>query len=278
MYPTLYITWNPNPELCNLFGFSIRYYGLLWALALIFGYYIVHYQFKEKKIPEKTFEPLFFYTFFGILIGSRLGHCLFYAPGYYLNHFWEMILPIKEMPNGSWKFIGYEGMASHGGVIGLLISLGIYCYKKKIHFIELIDMYAMTAPELACCIRLANLINSEIIGKPCELPWAFIFVRVDPLPRHPGQLYEALAYFVLMFVMYYLYKKYRSKLHRGFLTGFCMTWVFVARFLIEFVKENQEAFENGMTLNMGQWLSIPFIFIGIYFMCFYNRGKTRKTV
>lgn len=110
----LSINWNPNPELFNLFGISIRYYGLLWAVGIFFAYVVVHYQYRDKKIEEKKFDPLFFYCFFGILIGARLGHCLFYDPGYYLSHFWEMILPIKFMPDGNWKFTGYEGLASHG--------------------------------------------------------------------------------------------------------------------------------------------------------------------
>jgi len=115
----LSINWNPNPELFNLFGISIRYYGLLWAVGIFFAYVVVHYQYRDKKIEEKKFDPLFFYCFFGILIGARLGHCLFYDPGYYLSHFWEMILPIKFMPDGNWKFTGYEGLASHGGTLGL---------------------------------------------------------------------------------------------------------------------------------------------------------------
>lgn len=121
----LSINWNPNPELFNLFGISIRYYGLLWAIGIFFAYIVVHYQYRDKKIDEKKFEPLFFYCFFGILIGARLGHCLFYDPGYYLNHFWEMILPVKFLPGGGWKFTGYEGLTSHGGTLGLIISLAL---------------------------------------------------------------------------------------------------------------------------------------------------------
>ena len=227
----LSINWNPNPELFNLFGISIRYYGLLWAVGIFFAYVVVHYQYRDKKIEEKKFDPLFFYCFFGILIGARLGHCLFYDPGYYLSHFWEMILPIKFMPDGNWKFTGYEG--------------------------------------------LANLMNSEIIGKPSDVPWAFVFERVDMQPRHPGQLYEAIAYLILFFIMIYLYKNYSKKLHRGFFFGLCLTYIFTFRFFIEFLKENQEDFENSMMFNMGQWLSVPFIIIGVYFMFFYDKKKKK---
>ena len=272
----LSINWNPNPELFNLFGISIRYYGLLWAVGIFFAYVVVHYQFRDKKIEEKKFDPLFFYCFFGILIGARLGHCLFYDPGYYLSHFWEMILPIKFMPDGNWKFTGYEGLASHGGTLGLMISLWLYCRKTKLHYMDVLDMIAVATPITACFIRLANLMNSEIIGKPTDVPWAFVFERIDMQPRHPGQLYEAIAYLILFFIMIYLYKNYSKKLHRGFFFGLCLTYIFTFRFFIEFVKENQEAFENGMTFNMGQWLSVPFVIIGVYFMFFYDRKKVEK--
>lgn len=273
------INWNPNPELFNLFGsIPIRYYGLLWVIGIALAYVIVHRQYRDRKIDEKKFEPLFFYCFFGILIGARLGHCLFYQPDYYLNHFWEMILPVKFLPDGGWKWTGYEGLASHGGTLGLIISLWLYCRKTKMHYMDVLDMIAVATPITACCIRLANLMNSEIIGQPTDVPWAFVFERVDMLPRHPAQLYEAIAYFIFFLGMVYLYKRGLKKqvslpYHRGFYFGLCLTEIFVFRFFIEFLKENQVNFEDSMRLNMGQWLSIPFIIIGIYFMCFYGKKK-----
>ena len=204
------------------------------------------------------------------------GHCLFYDPGQYLTSgkgFVEMLLPIKFLPAGGWKFTGYEGLASHGGTLGLIIALWLYCRKTKLHYMDVLDMIAVATPITACCIRLANLMNSEIIGKPSDVPWAFIFERVDMQPRHPGQLYEAIAYLILFFIMIYLYKNYSKKLHRGFFFGLCLTYIFVFRFFIEFLKENQEDFENNMMFNMGQWLSIPFVIVGIYFMFFYDRKK-----
>ena len=183
MLTLLSINWNPNPELFNLFGsLPIRYYGLLWVVGIALAYVIVHRQYHDRKIDEKTFEPLFFYCFFGILVGARLGHCLFYQPDYYLNHFWEMILPVKFLPDGGWKFTGYEGLASHGGTLGLIIALWMYCRKTKMHYMDVLDMIAVATPVTACCIRLANLMNSEIIGKPADVPWAFVFERVDMLP------------------------------------------------------------------------------------------------
>lgn len=262
----LYVNWNPSTELFNLFGISVRYYGLLWVIGIALSAYIVHYQYKDKKIPEKVFEPLFFYCFFGILIGSRLGHCLFYEPEYYLssiNHFIEMILPIRFMPDGNWKFTGYAGLASHGGTIGLGIALILYARRMKMNMMDVLDIIAVGTPIAACCIRLANLMNSEIIGHPTTVPWAFIFESVDNVPRHPAQLYEAIAYFILQFIMIFLYKNYNKKVHRGFFFGLCLTYIFTFRFFIEYIKENQVDFESGMLFNMGQLLSIPIIIIGL---------------
>ena len=165
--------------------------------------------------------------------------------------------------------------SSHGGTLGLIIALWLYCRKTKLHYMDVLDMIAVATPITACFIRLANLMNSEIIGKPSDVPWAFVFERVDMLPRHPGQLYEAIAYLILFFIMIYLYKNYSKKLHRGFFFGLCLTYIFTFRFFIEFLKENQEDFENSMMFNMGQWLSVPFIIIGVYFMFFYDKKKNK---
>lgn len=184
-----------------------------------------------------------------------------------------MLLPIHFLPDGGWKFTGYEGLASHGGTLGLIVALWMYCRKSKMHYMDVLDMVAVATPATAFFIRMANLMNSEIIGKPTDVPWAFVFERVDMIPRHPGQLYEAIAYLILFFIMIWLYKKYHKTLRRGFFFGLCLTYIFTFRFFIEFVKENQEAFEDGMVLNMGQWLSIPFVLLGVYCMFFYNRKK-----
>ena len=282
MLPLLTIHWNPDPELFNIFGISIRYYSILWIIGLALAYFIVRRQYRDRRIADEKFEPLFFYCFFGILIGARLGHCLFYEPEYYLNHFWEMILPVKFLPTGGWKFTGYAGLASHGGTLGLIIALWLYCRKTKMHFMDVLDMIAVATPITACCIRLANLMNSEIIGNPASVPWAFVFERVDMVPRHPAQLYEALAYFIFFLGMIYFYRKTQNgtTARRGFFFGLCLTEIFrlteifLFRFFIEFLKENQVSFEDGMTLNMGQWLSVPFVIIGIYCMFFYDKKKT----
>ncbi len=275
----LTINWNPDPELFNLFGiFPLRYYGLLWGIGIVLACIIVQRQYRDRKISEDKFTPLFFYCVIGITLGARLGHCIFYDWSYFQNHLIEMILPIRQLPGEGWKWIGYKGLASHGGTLGLIIALWLYCRKTKMHYMDVLDMIAVATPICACCIRLANLMNSEIIGKPTDMPWAFVFEQVDMLPRHPAQLYEAIAYFIFFLGMVYLYKKsdHGTKLHRGFFFGLCLTEIFTFRFFVEFLKENQVDFENTMTLNMGQWLSVPFIIIGIYFMLFYGRKQTIK--
>ncbi|MDR0973477.1 MAG: prolipoprotein diacylglyceryl transferase [Prevotellaceae bacterium] len=255
---TLFIHWNPE----KVFIGPIRYYGLLWGVGLIIAVYLVHRQYRDKQISEKIFEPLFFYCFFGIVLGARLGHCLFYQPEYYLHHLTEMFLPIKIDAQGGWHWTGYEGLASHGGTIGLIIALWLYCRKVKMNYMDVLDIIAVATPAMACCIRLANLMNSEIIGLPTNVPWAFIFESVDMQPRHPAQLYEALAYLLFFGVIWFLYRHYKHP-HRGFFFGLCLTLIFTFRFFVEFIKENQVDFEQGMTLNMGQWLSVPFIVLGV---------------
>lgn len=265
----LYIHWNPDLVAIHLGGFSIRWYSLCWLLGLLAAFLIVKRLYKEQKIKPELFDPLFIYCFIGILIGSRLGHCLFYEPGYFLSsgkHMVEMILPIRFLADGSWKFTGYEGLASHGGTIGLIIALWLYVRHTKVNLWRVLDNVAIATPVTACLIRLGNLMNSEIIGKATDVPWAFIFERVDLTPRHPGQLYEALAYALFFFIGWHLYRKRPERVGTGFFFGLCIALIFAARFFIEFTKDIQEAFEASMALNMGQLLSLPFVALGLVCM------------
>jgi phosphatidylglycerol:prolipoprotein diacylglycerol transferase len=263
-----YIYWNVKPEIINIFGISIRYYGLLFVVGLILSIYILSKIFKLENIPPEYLEKLSIYGMIGIIIGARLGHCLFYEPSYYLAHPVEMILPIQQQPGGGYKFSGYQGLASHGGAIGVIIALIIYQRKTKQSMLKTIDLVSIAAPLAGCFIRLGNLMNSEIIGLPTMKPWAFVFARVDNIPRHPAQLYEAIAYFLIFLTMLLLYKNWREKLQNGFFFGLTLTLIFVARFLIEFIKENQVGFEENLTINMGQILSIPYILVGIGFIIY----------
>lgn len=264
-----YILWNPSLEAFRLGGFSIRWYSLCWLIGLLLAYLMVKRLYKEQKIKEELFDPLFFYCFIGILVGARLGHCLFYQPDYFLtswSHVVEMLLPIHFLPDGGWRFTGYEGLASHGGTLGLMIALWLYVRKTKIGIWQVLDNIAIATPVTACFIRLGNLMNSEIIGKITDVPWAFIFERVDTMPRHPGQLYEAIAYALLLFIGWTAYRRWPKRVGTGFFFGLCLTYIFTARFFIEYTKDIQEAFEAGMPLNMGQLLSIPFIILGVVCM------------
>lgn len=277
MNQLLSILWNPDLVAFSIGSFSFRWYSLCWLLGLLAAYLIVKRLYKEQKIKPELFDPLFIYCFVGILIGSRLGHCLFYEPGYFLSswrHVVEMFLPIHFMADGSWKFTGYEGLASHGGTIGLIIALWLYVRHTKVNLWRVLDNVAIATPTTACLIRLGNLMNSEIIGKVTDVPWAFIFERVDMYPRHPGQLYEALAYAVFFFIGWYMYRKRPERVGTGFFFGLCITLIFTARFFIEFTKDIQESFEADMLLNMGQLLSIPFVIVGL--LCMFNRPLMRR--
>ncbi|MBQ6192018.1 MAG: prolipoprotein diacylglyceryl transferase [Bacteroidaceae bacterium] len=261
-----YITWNPDVVALDLGFFAIRWYSLFWAIGLVSVYLLMHRLYKQQKISEEQFEPMFMYCFLGILIGARLGHCLFYEPGYYLSHPVEMLLPFRNVPGKGWTFTGYEGLASHGGTLGLMIALWLYAKHVGLKFLHVLDNVAIVTPICACAIRLGNLMNSEIIGRPTDLPWAFIFEKVDMLPRHPGQLYEAICYAIFFGIHWFFYRRYPQKVGSGFFFGLCLFLIFTSRIFIEYTKENQEAFEDGMLFNMGQLLSVPFVLLGLYCM------------
>lgn len=263
-----FIHWSPDPEIVNIFGISIRYYGLLFVTGLILCLYILKWIFKQEGIPEANLEKLSVYGIIGILAGARLGHCLFYEPSYYFAHPLEIILPVKFPEGGGMKFTGFQGLASHGGALGLIVALIFYSRKTKHAILDTIDLIAVVAGLGSAFIRLANLMNSEIIGMPTNKPWGFIFERVDSLPRHPAQLYEALSYLLIFGITFGLYKTQRKYFKNGAFFGLTLILIFTARFLIEFLKERQVAFEEGMKLDMGQLLSIPYILIGIGFLSF----------
>ena len=261
-----YILWNPDDTAFRIGPLSMHWYSLCWLVGLLLAYLIVRKLYKEQKIKDELFEPLFLYCFIGILIGARLGHCLFYQPDVYLSswtHFVEMILPIEFNGNGDWHFTGYRGLASHGGTFGLMIALWLYVRKTGLNIWRVLDNIAIATPATAFFIRIGNLMNSEIIGKPTDVPWAFVFQQIDMLPRHPGQLYEAIAYALLMLIGWSVYRRRPQRVGTGFFFGMCLTYIFTARFLIEFTKEIQEPFEAALPINMGQILSLPFIAIGI---------------
>ena len=273
----LYIFWNPSLEAFSIGPLTFRWYSLCWLVGLLLAYLVVRRLYKEQKIKDELFDPLFVYCFLGILVGARLGHCIFYQPDYFLTSFKgfvEMFLPIHIMQDGSWKMTGYAGLASHGGTAGLMLALWLYTKRTKLSLWTVLDNIAIATGTTACFIRLGNLMNSEIIGKVTDVPWAFVFEKVDALPRHPGQLYEAIAYALLFVIMWIIYKNSQKQtansrkpqVGTGWYFGFCLAYIFTFRFFIEYTKEIQEAFEASLPLDMGQILSIPFIIIGVVCM------------
>lgn len=268
-----YITWDVDPIAVQLGSFSLPWYSLCWALGLLAAYGLVQRQYKQQGIAEEKFEPLFLYCFLGILIGARLGHCLFYDWEYYSQHLLEIVVPAVHTPSG-WKFTGFAGLASHGGTLGLMVALWLYVKRTGVGLFTALDNIAIATPITAFAIRMGNLMNSEIVGTPTEQPWGFVFTRLgEDFARHPGQLYEALAYLCFFGVGLWLYKCWPRRVGTGYFFGFCLASIFTFRFFIEFLKNNQKDFEADMLFNMGQLLSLPFIVLGLYCMW---RGARRK--
>src|ERR1700754_767472 len=261
MHTPAYITWNPNPDIFDLGFYALRWYSVLFLCGFVLSFIILKERFKKARLNLYLLEKLTIYVVLGTLIGARLGHCFFYDWDYYSKHIAEIFLPLQFSPK--LKITGYQGLASHGGGIGIFIALFLYNrrFKTQVNLFWIMDQLALVVPLAGCCIRLGNLLNSEIIGKPTNVSWAFIFVQNDGIPRHPAQLYEALSYLGI-FILMNLIARYRPS-KNGFLLGIFLVLVFTARFLLEFVKAYQSDFEANMALNMGQLLSIPFILAGL---------------
>ena len=271
------MVWNPPTDVFAIGDLHLRYYSVWWLTGLAAAYFILQRLYKRQGLPSKDFDRLIVYGFIGILIGARLGHCLFYEPKYFLAHPLEIVLPIGRDAAGNYHFTGYAGLASHGGTLGLMFALWLYARKTGINLWQTLDNIAIATPITACCIRMGNFWNSEIIGKATGGDWGVVFSQIDSLPRHPAQLYEAAAYMLIFAGGILLYKLLHTRLHKGFFFGYCLTAIFVFRFFIEFAKENQVLFENGLLFNMGQLLSLPFIAIGLLCMLYKGIGKVNLT-
>ncbi|HET9237379.1 MAG TPA: prolipoprotein diacylglyceryl transferase [Oligoflexus sp.] len=247
-----YLVWDFPKEIFKIGNWGPRWYGLMFALGFLVGYSIIQRIFKEEGRKEQDLSSLLYHIMIGTIVGARLGHCLFYAPEQYLKR------PIEIL------FIWEGGLASHGGAIGVLIAVWLFKRKHRDYeYIWLADRLSISVAFAAACIRIGNFFNSEILGRPSTLPWAIIFAQNgDNIPRHPAMLYEALSYLTLSIVLYALYKKTRAQ-PEGRMIGLMFVWIFSSRFLLEYVKENQVAFETSMPINMGQILSLPFIVLGV---------------
>ena len=267
-----FITWTVKPEIFTLSenvpligGFSVRWYGFLFAISFVIGYIIVQKMFKKEHIPEKALDSLSTYMVIFTILGARLGHCFFYEPNYFLAH------PVEILQ--IWK----GGLASHGAAVGILTGIYIFARKNKFPFLWVMDRIVVPVALAGFFIRTGNLMNSEIYGYQTQLPWGFIFVRAgETTPHHPTQIYEGLSYLLIFFFLYRHYWKNIDKgtLYDGKLFGYFLIFVFSMRFVIEFVKEPQEIWEQHMILNMGQLLSIPLIITGIVIL--WNSYKQKK--
>ena len=272
-----FVDWNPNPEIFNLFGFSVRYYGLCFALAFLSGFQVVSYMFKKEGRPVEQADQLLLYAMVATVVGARAGHYVFYEfpllQADPLRFFIQMITP------------PFSGLASHGAAIGLFTAFYIYTKKNKgISYLYVTDRIVIATALAGFFIRFGNLMNSEIIGKPTQLPWGFKFYRDfefnmsgDPsmvLARHPSQLYEALSCLVIFAFLLWVWNKKKEHTKNGLLTGLFMIILFTLRFFYEFLKENQSAFEDQLSLNMGQILSIPAVIFGIIVLMYSNRNAT----
>jgi prolipoprotein diacylglyceryl transferase len=256
------IPWNVDPEIFRIGNFAVRWYGLLFASGFVFGYYIMKKIFKNEGLSDATLDRLTVYVAIGTIVGARLGHCFFYEPSYYLAH------PIEILK------VWHGGLASHGAIIGNLIALWLFSRKEKKPFIWSIDRVVIVVALAGALIRLGNLMNSEIYGVETTLPWGFVFLRNgETAPKHPTQIYEALAYLLTFGILMRVYWKNRGELRPGTLFGIFLIIVFGFRFLVEFIKEDQVAFEAAMKLNMGQLLSIPCVIAGIVLLIWSSRQK-----
>ncbi len=249
-----FIHWNPDPEILRIGSFAVRWYGLLFASGFLIGYYIGERMFRSENVSSRWIDSLFFYIIIATVVGARLGHVIFYGWEYYSKHPLEIFM--------TW----HGGLASHGGAIGILVALWIHSrLVTRRTMLWSLDRVVVPTALVGAFIRAGNLMNSEIYGIQTSLPWGFIFERNgETLPKHPTQIYEALCYLLSFFLLLWFYRRGDYKNRPGFLMGLFFILIFTARFFIEFIKEDQEAFEAGMLLNMGQLLSIPCILAGIF--------------
>jgi len=256
----LAIHWNVDPVIINIGSFGLRWYSLGFLVAFLLGYYIIERMFKQENVKEDYLGSLFLYIFLAILIGARLGHCLFYEPDYFLTseHWVEIVWPFQ---NG--RYTGFQGLASHGAAIGILVGLWLYQRKYGLNLWWFLDRLVVVVALGGAFVRLGNLFNSEIYGVETSLPWGFVFERNgETVPKHPTQLYESLSYFLIFGVSIWYYIRKKGQFKTGTIFGWWLVALFGVRLLIEFVKNDQVDFEAGMVLNMGQLLSLPFIIGG----------------
>ncbi len=277
MLELLYIHWNADPVMFHLGGFGLRWYSFGFLFAIVFGYMILTRMFKRENVDTQHADSLVVYMFMEVLIGARLGHCLFYEPSYYLTaeHWWEIVIPIS---NG--QFTGFQGLASHGAACGILIALWLYYKRQHINTWWVLDRICIIVALGGAFVRMGNFMNSEIWGYETTLPWGVIFERDDsagPNPRHPTQLYESLSYLLIFAVSIGVYMKKKGKLHNGRLFGWWLVALFMARILLEFTKVRSVDLGKSF-FSMGQWLSVPFVILGLTLVVLSYKGILKEGI
>ena len=246
-----HLVWDLNPVFFSVGPLTIHWYGVLFATAILSGLQVMKWIFQTEKQDLAALDNLLVYIVIGVIVGARLGHCFFYDPSYYFAN------PMKIL--AIWE----GGLASHGGGLGAIIAAGVYSKKNNMNFMWLLDRLAICTALFGFFVRSANFVNSEILGTPSNVPWAVIFSRIDNIARHPSQLYEAIAYLTIFFVLMFFYKKKKAQTPQGSILGVFLILIFTARFLIEMLKEKQAAYAADIALTAGQMLSIPFFIAGI---------------
>jgi prolipoprotein diacylglyceryl transferase len=263
----LIVPWDVNPEIFRIGIFAVRWYGLFFAFSFLFGYIIMNRIFRNENLGDEVLDRLTVYMAIGVIAGARLGHCLFYEPGYYLANPLEILM------------IWHGGLASHGAAIGILLAIWFFVKKEKKDYTWAIDRVAIVVALSGFFIRMGNLMNSEIYGVETTVPWGFVFLRNGEVaPKHPTQIYEALAYLTIFIILFTIYWRKKGEHLQGTLISLTCILIFTARFFIEFLKEDQVAFETTMKLNMGQWLSIPFVILGCVWLYLSIRNNKRAVI
>jgi phosphatidylglycerol---prolipoprotein diacylglyceryl transferase len=249
-----HFVWNADPIAFSIGGMRVFWYGILFATAILSGLEMMKWFYRRENKDLEQLDTLFLYIVVGIVLGARLAHCFLYEPSFYLAHPLEILYV--------WK----GGLASHGGTLGVIIAIYLYTKKYKVNLLWLLDRVAIASGIFAFFVRLGNFMNSEILGHVTNVPWAIVFIRIDEFPRHPVQLYEAFSYLGITILLLFIYRRWSKCLNDGFLFGLFLAIIFGVRFLLEFVKERQAEYSADLLFSTGQFLSIPFVLVGLYFI------------
>jgi prolipoprotein diacylglyceryl transferase len=264
--PLAFIYWDFDSDIFTIpyLDHPVRWYGLMWALGFMISQQIMYFIYKKEGRPKSEIDTLTIYMIVAAVVGARLGHVLFYDAAYYFTHPWQIV--------AIWE----GGLASHGGTLGVIIGLYFFARKTNVAYLWIVDRIVIVGVFTGGLIRLGNLMNSEVLGVPTDLPWAFVFTRVDDVPRHPAQLYEAIYCLLIFVTFFWIWYRHGKQLRAGILTGWFLVILFSLRFVDEFFKLNQSPFEDEMLLNMGQLLSIPFVLAGIAILGFVHYRKPER--